>query len=140
MEPHLVSLLLKEKGSSVTGGAHLCGCLLFPTETQRHDSPESPPRRAENGYETPQLNPCWNIRASVPPPPPPPPPPPTARLSNSTRPSSTSTADFSKASADAGGMHYGCIPGPSAGATPGRQFWLFIRFTPGERLPALQPR
>lgn len=87
VEPHLVSLLLKEKRSNMTGGAYLCSLPSISHWATQAWLTRKSPRQAENSYETPQLNPCWNIRASV---------PPAARLSNSARPSSTSTTAFQR--------------------------------------------
>lgn len=88
VEPHLVSLLLKEKRSNMTGGVYLCSPLSISHWAAQAWLTRKSPRQAENSSETPQLNPCWNIRASI--------PPPAARLSNSARPSSTSTPAFQR--------------------------------------------
>lgn len=127
VEPHLVSLLLKEKRSNMTGGVYLCSPLSISHWAAQAWLTRKSPRQAENSSETPQLNPCWNIRASIPPPP---------RLAFQTVQGHLLPApQLFKGSADAWGMHYGCILGPSARATPGRAFSLLIRFTPGGKPP-----
>lgn len=68
VEPHLVSLLLKEKRSNMTGGVYLCSPLSISHWAAQAWLTRKSPRQAENSSETPQLNPCWNIRASIPPP------------------------------------------------------------------------
>lgn len=86
--------VLHAKCSGMTCGHTTARCSPFPSFSRwaaRAWLTTTSPCRAESSRETPQLNPCWNIRASVP-------LAPAACLSNGARPSPSSSSIFQRQS------------------------------------------